>query len=72
MALRLDPVGAALAGFLDGGRTAGEAVAAFAASSGVAVEALLPGVPSLVRRMIELGLAVLPAIEATDSRTGVA
>lgn len=59
MAIRLDPVGAAIAGYLDGTRSARDAVAAFAAAFGVPADALLPGVPALLRQLIEMGLAVV-------------
>jgi len=59
MAIRLDPVGTAIAGYLDGTRSARDAVAAFAAGVGVPPEALMPGVPALLRRLIEMGLAVV-------------
>jgi len=58
MAVRLDPVGTALAGFLDGTRTVRDAIAVFAAAAGVPEDALLPEAPALVRRLVELGLAV--------------
>lgn len=55
-AARLDPVGAALVGFLDGRRSLREAAAAFAAAAGLEVEPLLPGLPDLARRLLRLGL----------------
>jgi SAM-dependent methyltransferase len=58
MALRLDPVGTALVGFLDGRRTVRGAMVAFASSAGVPADALLPELPALVRRLVELGLVV--------------
>jgi hypothetical protein len=62
MALRLDPVGAAITGFLNGTRPAREAVAAAAAAIGVPAEDLMPAVPLLLRRLIEMGLAMVPEV----------
>jgi len=58
MAVRLDPVGTALAGFLDGTRTVSDAVVAFASAVGLPPDDLLPEVPALLRRLVELGLAI--------------
>jgi SAM-dependent methyltransferase len=58
MAVRLDHVGTALAGFLDGTRTVRGAIEVFAAAAGVPADALLPGAPALVRRLVGLGLVV--------------
>ena len=58
MAVRLDPVGSALAGYLDGTRTVREASGVFASAIGMPANALLPEVPALVRRLVELGLVV--------------
>ena len=68
MALRLDPIGAAIAGFLDGTRPAREAVGAVAAAIGVPAEALMPEAPLLLRRLIEMGLAVESAEVARSHR----
>lgn len=59
-AARLDPVGAALLGFLDGTRSLREAAETFAASAGLDVEPLLPGLPDLARRLLRLGLLLAP------------
>ena len=66
MALRLDPAGAAIAGFLDGSRSARAAATAFAETVGVPAEALLPELPALLRRLIEMGLAVVPRSSEPD------
>jgi SAM-dependent methyltransferase len=58
MTVRLDPVGTAMAGYLDGGRPARDAIAAFASAVGVPPDALMAEVPPLLRRLIEMGLAV--------------
>ena len=55
-AARLDPVGAALVGFLDGRRTLREAAGAFARAHGIDPEMLHAGLPALIRPLLELGL----------------
>lgn len=59
-AARLDPLGAALAGFLDGTRSLRQAAEALATSAGLEVEPLLPGLPDLARRLLRLGLLLPP------------
>lgn len=59
-AARLDPVGAAIVGFLDGRRTLREAAGAFARAHGIDPEMLHAGLPALIRPLLELGL-VCPA-----------
>lgn len=66
LALRLDPAGTAIAGFLDGTRPARAAVETFAAAVGVPAAAVMPGVPALLRRLIETGLAVVREGDASD------
>ena len=68
MALRLDPAAAAIAGFLDGTRPAREAVVTVAAAIGAPAEALMPEVPLLLRRLIEMGLAIVPQISGRRPR----
>lgn len=58
-AARIDPVGTALVGYLDGNRTVREAAGVFAAANAIPVEPLLPQLPQLIRQLTELGL-VLP------------
>jgi len=55
-AARVDPVGAELAGYFDGERTARAAAAAFAAANAIPVEPLLPQLPRLLRELTQLGL----------------
>jgi hypothetical protein len=55
-AARVDPVAAALVGRLDGTRTVREAAAVVAGSVGIPLESLLPGLPELVRKLMQLGL----------------
>jgi hypothetical protein len=43
-------------GWLDGTRTVREAAQAFAASAGLPLDELRPGLPNLVRRLLHLGL----------------
>lgn len=55
-AARLDPVGEAIVGFLDGERTARQAVERFAGDHGVPADPFLRGWPAALRRLLELGL----------------
>jgi len=68
-AARVDPVGAELAGYLDGERTVREAAAAFAAANAIPVEPLLPQLPQLIRQLAKLGL-LLPAVPPDQAVRG--
>jgi SAM-dependent methyltransferase len=68
-AARVDPVGAELAGYLDGNRTVREAAVVFAAANAIPFEPLLPQLPRLIRQLAELGL-LLPGVPPEQVRPG--
>lgn len=57
LALRVDPIGHALVGYLDGTCPVREVVATFATAAGLPAEILRAQAPALLRRLLEMGLA---------------